>query len=189
MIGKLLTSKRDRKRLFSFVMFLIIAFIAQRENAPIQDTTPVSTVTPHLTQPVLRDDIVATNSALVVRVIDGDTIELNTGQKLRYIGIDTPELSFRTVPDCLAQEAHFKNKELVEGKTIIMEKDVSETDRYGRILRYVWIDSLFVNKYLVEEGYALASSYPPDIKYQDQLQRAEEEARAKNKGLWGNSCK
>jgi micrococcal nuclease len=122
----------------------------------------------------------------VVRVIDGDTIEIEGDQKVRYIGIDTPETVH---PDkavqCFGKESTSKNKELVEGKIIELEKDISETDKYNRLLRYVFIDKLFVNDYLVREGYAHASSYPPDVKYQEQLQEAEQEARGNNRGLWG----
>lgn len=125
---------------------------------------------------------------VISRVVDGDTVELSNGQKVRYIGIDTPETVDPNSPvGCFGKEASAKNKELVEGKEVRLEKDVSETDRYGRILRYVYIGDLFVNDYLVRQGYANASSYPPDIKYQDQFRNAEEEARTNNRGLWG-SC-
>jgi len=125
-------------------------------------------------------------SIKVVRVIDGDTIEIEGGQKVRYIGIDTPELVDPRKPvECFGQEASVKNKELVEGKTIELEKDISETDKYGRFLRYVFVNQIFVNDYLVREGYAHASSYPPDVKYQEQLQEAEQKARGNNRGLWG----
>jgi len=122
---------------------------------------------------------------LVKRVIDGDTIELDNGQKVRYIGIDTPETVHPSIPvQCFGQEASNKNKELVEGKMIRMEKDVSETDRYGRLLRYIYVDNLFVNDYLVRNGYAYADTVPPDVKYSDQFVKAQQEARENNRGLW-----
>ena len=123
--------------------------------------------------------------ARVTRVIDGDTIQIESGQKVRYIGIDTPEtVDPRKPVQCFGTEAAAKNKELVEGKTITLEKDISETDKYGRLLRYVYQDQVFVNDYLVREGYAHASSYPPDIKYQHQLNQAQQEAQQNNRGLW-----
>src|SRR4030042_2567140 len=77
---------------------------------------------------------------LVTRVIDGDTIEIEGGQKVRYIGIDTPEkVDPRPSVQCYGKEAAAKNKELVEGKRVRLEKDVSETDKYGRLLRYVFV--------------------------------------------------
>jgi len=109
-------------------------------------------------------------SVKVIRIIDGDTIEIEGSQKVRYIGIDTPETVHpEKAVQCFGQEATSKNKELVEGKTIELEKDISEIDKYGRLLRYVFVNQTFVNDYLVREGYAHASSYPPDVKYQDQL--------------------
>lgn len=125
----------------------------------------------------------------VSRVIDGDTIEIAGGRRVRYIGIDTPETVDPRKPiQCFGQEASAKNKELVEGKEVGLEKDISETDKYGRLLRYVYLQDLLVNDYLVRQGYAHASSYPPDIKYQDQLHQAEQEARQAQRGLWGSAC-
>lgn len=72
----------------------------------------------------------------------------------------------------------------MEGKTVTLEKDVSETDVYGRLLRYVWVDGVFVNGELVRLGYARAISYPPDTKYQERLAQLEEEARQASRGLW-----
>lgn len=125
----------------------------------------------------------------VTRIIDGDTIEIEGGQKIRYIGIDTPESKDPNRPvECFSSEATQKNEELVAGKEIRLEKDVSETDRYGRLLRYVYVDDQMVNEILVREGYAQASAYPPDVKHQDLFDSAESEAREQEKGLWGDIC-
>lgn len=128
----------------------------------------------------------------VKRVIDGDTIELDNGKKVRYIGIDTPEtVNPRKLVQCYGLEASSKNKALVEGKKIRLEKDITETDKYKRLLRYVYLeDGTFVNLLLVEEGYATSYSYPPDIKYQDDFIRAQDKAKEAGKGLWAeNACK
>lgn len=130
--------------------------------------------------------------AKVVHIVDGDTIDVDLGggnvKRVRYIGIDTPEsVDPRRPVQCFGKEATEKNKELVENKTVRLEKDVSETDKYERLLRYVYVGDVFINKYLVEEGYAHASSYPPDISYQNIFQQAEQRAREMNKGLW-SSC-
>lgn len=119
---------------------------------------------------------------LVTRVIDGDTIVIEGGEVVRYIGIDTPEVAQGR--ECYSTEASNKNKELVEGKMVRLEKDVSEKDRYQRLLRYVYIGDTFVNEYLVREGYATAITYPPDVKYQELFRLAERQARESNKGLW-----
>lgn len=127
--------------------------------------------------------------ARVVRVIDGDTIELEGGRKVRYIGIDTPEtVDPRKTVQCFGKEAAEKNREWVLGKEVRLEKDISEVDRYGRLLRYVFVrigeTKMMVNEGLVREGFAKSSSYPPDIKYQERLRIAEEEAREVGRGLW-----
>ncbi len=117
----------------------------------------------------------------VTEVIDGDTIKLESGETVRYIGIDTPEQG-----ELLYDEATNKNKELVEGKTVRLEKDVSETDIFGRLLRYVYIDGTFVNAKLVELGYAKATPYPPDTKYESVFSQLEGEAKNAGLGIWAH---
>ncbi|PIP57418.1 nuclease, partial [Candidatus Woesebacteria bacterium CG22_combo_CG10-13_8_21_14_all_39_10] len=106
----------------------------------------------------------------VTRVVDGDTIEIEGGEKVRYLGIDTPEtVDPRKPVQCFGIEASKKNKELVEGKTVRLEKDITDRDRYSRLLRYVWVDDIFVNLELVKQGFASSYAYPPDIKYQEEF--------------------
>lgn len=122
---------------------------------------------------------------LVKRVLDGDTLELENGQKVRYIGINTPETSDpRKKIECFGQKAKEENKRLVEGKKIKLIADISETDRYHRLLRYVFVDNVFVNDYLVRNGFAQTATFPPDVKFQKQFQLAENEARINSRGLW-----
>lgn len=127
--------------------------------------------------------------AQVVWVIDGDTIEVSIGgelYKVRYIGIDTPETKDpRKGVEWMGPEAAAKNEELVGGKVVGLEKDVSETDKYGRLLRYVWVEDLMVNAALVWLGYAQVSTYQPDVKYTDFFLQLEREAREAGRGLWG----
>lgn len=127
----------------------------------------------------------------VARSIDGDTIKLENGQVVRYIGIDTPEtVDPRKPVQCFGKEASRENRKLVEGKKVILKEDVSETDKYGRLLRYVYVGNIFVNDYLVRNGYARVFSLPPDIKYQAQFKQAEKEAKENKRGLWAdNACK
>lgn len=125
----------------------------------------------------------------VSRVIDGDTIELSDKRKVRYIGVNSPEATdTRANVKCLAQKAKEANQKLVEGKEIELEKDLSETDKYGRLLRYVWIDNEMVNKELVEEGWAEIDTYPPDLKYQEMFLNLEKEAKVNKLGIWGEIC-
>lgn len=101
---------------------------------------------------------------------------------MRYIGIDAPEIH----PDMEAFgiEAWQANRKLVEGKEVRLEKDVSDTDKYGRLLRYVYLENVFVNAELVKEGLARAIAYPPDTKHQDYLEQMESEAREAGRGMW-----
>ena len=123
---------------------------------------------------------------LVKRVIDGDTIELNNGGRVRYIGIDTPEtVDRRKLVECFGKEASRANKELVEGKLVRLEKDVSNKDKYGRLLRYVYQDDKFINLELVKNGFAYAYTYPPDVKNSKLFLEAQENARENHLGLWG----
>lgn len=121
----------------------------------------------------------------VARVIDGDTIEIGGGERVRYIGMDSPEMALDGKPaDCWAQKATDKNRELVSGKIVELRKDVSDRDKYGRLLRYVFVDGIFVNSELVREGFASAWAYPPDVKYQDEISAAQTEAQKNKSGLW-----
>ena len=119
----------------------------------------------------------------VARIIDGDTIELDDGSTVRYIGIDTPEVYPKR--NCYGSEAAAYNTELILGKNVRLVSDVSNTDKYSRLLRYVYLeDGTFVNEKLVREGYAHARSYPPDIAQQQTLRDAEREAQTERRGLW-----
>lgn len=131
------------------------------------------------------NDSIIYEIAQVLEIIDGDTIRLIDGRKVRYIGIDTPELiDSLGGTTCYAKEAAGKNKNLVMGRMVRLERDISDKDKYGRLLRYVYVDDIFINKKLVEEGYAVAVAYPPDLKYQLQLKEAERHAFDNNLGLW-----
>lgn len=122
---------------------------------------------------------------VVRRAVDGDTIELESGETVRYIGVDAPESVHPRKPlECFGVESAKKNAELVESKAVRLERDVSERDRYGRLLRYVYIGEMFVNEELIRQGFAYAVTYPPDVRYQERLREAERDARAAGRGLW-----
>lgn len=170
------------------LLVIIFSFPGNRtrlESTPAQNQPQVISAS---ASSQLSPDLKNLQAAKVTRVIDGDTIELENGQRVRYIGIDTPETVDPRKPiQCFGREASSKNRELIEGKTARLEKDISETDKYGRLLRYVFINDIFVNDYLVAGGFAHASTFPPDIKYQDKFRQSEEKARTENLGLW-SSC-
>lgn len=168
-------------------ILIIVSFLGQ--NLPkkyFPFSNPSLTITPTISSQLVK----------VTRVIDGDTIEIETGQKVRYIGVDTPELHDPKKPvQCFAQEAMEMNKQLVEGKMIRLEKDVSETDKYKRLLRYIFLTDqsstnsgeIFVNKYLIDKGFAYAATFPPDVKYANIFADSQKVAMENQLGLW-KSC-
>ena len=155
-------------------------------EAPVTEPTRPATITP---SPYVRPGL---TPATVTRVVDGDTIRVEIDDeefRVRYIGIDTPEtVDPRRPVGCFGKEASERNRQLVEGRTVGLEQDVSETDSFDRLLRYVWVEDRMVNATLVEEGYALASTYPPDVKYAEQFAALQAKAREASRGLWGATC-
>ena len=130
-------------------------------------------------------------TATVVRVIDGDAIEVDLDgwrYTVRYIGINTPETNrpSRGV-EFYGPEASARNRELVEGKTVRMELDVSSTDRFDRLLRYVYVDDEMVNATLISGGFAVASAFPPDTKFADRFENIQMQAMENRRGVWATS--
>ena len=124
-------------------------------------------------------------TAVVTRAIDGDTIVIDTGCRVRYIGVDTPETKHpKRVVEFFGKEASEYNKKLVTGKKARLEYDVQKSDRYGRLLAYVYVGDTFVNAELVKEGYAQIYTMPPNVKHAELFLRLERNARAMKKGLW-----
>lgn len=162
------------KKAFSLAAIVVLAlvlavpaFALQSENMP-----PPAGVVP----------------AKVIRVVDGDTIEVEKYGKVRYIGIDTPETVKPSTPvQPFGPEASAENKKLVAGKTVFLEFDVQTKDKYGRTLAYVWAGNTFVNAYLVEAGLARVATFPPNVKYVELFARLQKEAREAGRGMWGTS--
>ncbi len=133
--------------------------------------------------------------AKVTRVVDGDTIIVAFGgstSRVRYIGMDTPESVKPDTPvQPMAEEAAAANRALVDGRQVLLERDVSDTDRYGRLLRDVWVERdgalVLVGLELVRRGYAQVATFPPDVKYVDELLAAQRHARDAGLGLWAAS--
>jgi micrococcal nuclease len=137
--------------------------------------------------------------AHVTRVVDGDTIHVDiAGQDftVRYIGMNTPETVAPDKPvECYGPEASARNKQLVTGQTVELEKDVSETDQYGRLLRFVWLpdsshpgQAEMVDALLVQDGYARLDTFPPDVRYKDLFAQLQRQAQAARAGLWSAVC-
>ena len=176
----------------NYMLYLVVAgFIVLLQ--PLLPKEYQTLLLPSAPSPTVQQPNHAT-MAKVKRVVDGDTIELETGERLRYIGIDTPETKHPKKPvQCYGEEAYQENKKLIEGKTIRMIKDISEVDKYKRLLRYVYVatpaspSGLLINDYLVRNGFAFAVTFPPDVAKADQFREAQQEAREKNLGMW-KSC-
>lgn len=135
-----------------------------------------------------------TERAEVVRVLDGDTIVVRIDgreQRVRYIGLDAPEVAngeAGTAAECGGDEARAANAALVSGQELVLERDVSDRDRFGRLLRHAWLDGggwRLIGRELVEAGAVEARSYPPDSGRDAEFDAAERDARSRNAGIWG----
>lgn len=122
------------------------------------------------------------SSFTVKEVIDGDTIVLSNDRKIRLIGINTPEQGMY-----FFKEAREILEIMILGREVVLEKDISELDKYGRLLRYVYAGDLFINLEMVARGFANAYTYPPDVRYNEIFLEAERQARLDNLGLWEKS--
>ena len=121
-------------------------------------------------------------SAIVSKVVDGDTIDIQDGQRVRLLGINTPE---KAQP--YFEEATARMKELVLGKTAILVMDKSDKDKYGRLLRHVYVDGVNAGEVMLSEGYANAFFISPDLGQKEEFERAEECARTQGVGIWNTS--
>ncbi|HYH04578.1 MAG TPA: thermonuclease family protein [Bacillota bacterium] len=126
----------------------------------------------------------------VIRVIDGDTLMVEPIGKVRYIGVNTPEIHHPTKGvEYYGKEAFAANRQLVEGKKIRLEYDVQQKDKYGRTLAYVYVGNVFINAQLLAEGFAQVMTIPPNVKHADYFLKLQREAQSAGKGLWGNKAK
>ena len=127
----------------------------------------------------------AAETAVVTRVIDGDTVETQTGEKIRYLMVDAPETT-NGHDDCYGSNAATFNTDLVLNKTVTLVTDVERTDMFGRTLAYITVDGQEVNTLLVERGYACVLHIPPNGDDRlDEFKALETAAKAENRGLWG----
>lgn len=119
---------------------------------------------------------------LVTQIVDGDTIILEDNREVRLLGIDTPEKG-----QFYFSEASNKTAELVLGKSVSLEYDVTKKDMYNRDLAHVWLGEKLINLELVGLGFAQIYTVPPNVKYVDVILEAQKNARNNNLGLWGNA--
>jgi micrococcal nuclease len=129
--------------------------------------------------------------ATVVGVVDGDTITVQFAdgahERVRLIGIDTPESVDPRPVQCFGPEASRHTKELLEGRAVALELDAQQRDRFGRLLAYVWLGETNVNVQIAADGYAQQLTIPPNVTYADLFRRLAREARQHDRGLWARA--
>ena len=170
-------TKKQRQLVVSLIIVLLTGLgvsVNSRSEKAIEEVVDVVAETQQPEESM-------SDTYLVTRIVDGDTFEIESGQKVRLIGIKKTEKG-----ECYFDAASNKLSELVLDNKVRLEKDVSETDRYGRLLGYVYVGDVFVNEVMVAEGFAQATSYPPDVKFQDVFRESERSARENHKGFWLN---
>ena len=173
-------------RILNGKTYVPLSFIATNLNIPISFNNVTKTV--YIGE---GTEISATSTYKVTKVIDGDTLEIifnGETKKVRLIGIDTPESVHpdkeKNVPFGKVT-SEFTEKALL-GQNVILEFDVSTTDKYGRLLAYVYVGDKMFNKTLLENGMAQVKTYPPDVKYADEFAKIQEQARNNKVGMWSN---
>lgn len=158
-------------------------------DGPVQPArSPAVTETPAATSPAVPSPEPAAGAAFVpvVRVVDGDTIWVPPEERVRLIGIDTPEVDwYGGQAECYGEEAGVFLRRLLEGERVRLEYDEDLVDRYDRTLAYVYLeDGRMVNMLLVRRGYAVVTIFEPNDRYESRLRAAEREARDAGRGLW-----
>lgn len=169
---------------FAIIVVFGLIFLACSGGGDIPTNTPPALPDPTATRPPSGGPTQPDNleSATVAKVIDGDTIALTDGRRVRYIGINTPE---RDQP--FYREATEANRQLVGGQPIQLEFDQETFDQYGRTLAYIWVDGSMANLEIVSRGFANVYTFPPNVKYEEAFRQAERAAREAERGLWAGS--
>jgi micrococcal nuclease len=163
-----------QKSIWSQILEFILALIQRQLGGAAATSKPVS-----------KSNVSPASGLLTVKianVIDGDTLDLADGQRIRYLGVNTPERE-----QAGYNEAKSLNQRLVKGKTVQVEFDVEKTDQYGRTLAYIWADGVLVNRELLQQGYATTLFMPPNERYKAEFQQAEQAARQAKLGIWQGS--
>ncbi len=176
-----MTQKLLRRRILliaAIILVVLATYVVTRK-----------TTAPNRSAEVSQEATAFSEMTRVTYVVDGDTIEIEGGRRVRYIGIDTPEISGHgTKEECYGAIARDENSSLVNGKTVRLVRDVSDKDAYGRLLRYVYVGNEFINDVLVRQGFAVAEPVKPDTLFAKQFLSAQNEAKQNGRGLWA-ACK
>lgn len=132
------------------------------------------------------DPAVSVSGCVVTNIVDGDTLDVEgcaDAGRVRLILADTPEVFFGV--DCFGPEASTYTEQNLLGRSVTLERDVSDLDRFDRKLRYIWVDGDLFNARIVRDGYAVLATFPPDVKYVDEIREAQRFAVEREIGLWG----
>lgn len=155
-----------RRIFYSFIPLIVSLACGQSsENLPKSQSNPP--------QPTELE------SVTVAEVIDGDTVNLADGERVRYIGLNTPERD-----EAYYDEATQLNRQLLNAGPVQLEFDVETQDQFGRTLAYIWVDGVLVNLEIVRQGYANMLVVPPNNRYEAEFRQAEAEARQAKRGMW-----
>lgn len=180
-----------RKGLFSFVLGLLLLAIG---FYLAKSSTSIKVKTQKVLSPTSTLIVSKTEKAKVLKVVDGDTVDVSINSQketVRLIGIDAPEISDLSKPQCFGKEATDKAKELLNDKAIILEKDQTQDnrDKYNRLLRYVFLeDEINFNQLMLSEGFVREYTFKNiSYKYQSEFKKAQARAKENKKGLW-NVC-
>jgi len=145
---------------------------------PIVEVEPEPTE-PQPTTPTTMPETTEKTTIIVSQVIDGDTIKIQTDKTVRLLGMNAPEMG-----QPYYEESTRRLKELIEGKTVTLEKDIEDKDQYGRLLRYIFLNNKNINVKLIREGLATVYIIHPNVKYEMELRQAENEAKNLEISIW-----
>ncbi len=182
---------RRKKFLFSLIAFVILV-IFQRITP--QEQVLSQKIIPSQITPTTQVEQSVKEEVSVTKVVDGDTVEVllnGKKEKVRVIGINTPEtVDPRRPVQCFGKEASNFAKQTLTGENVTLESDPTQSnrDKYGRLLRYIFLSDIDFGKQMIEQGYAHEYTYDIPYKYQSAYQAAERQAREGKKGLWSNSA-
>ena len=167
-------SKRAERLIISLFILFVLAVGAQFiDPAP---TAPPGSEANH-----------SSAEATLERVIDGDTIMVSDGRSVRLIGVDAPELRHGSKPaEPYGMEASAHLRQLIGTSKVQLERDISETDKYGRLLRYVYVADENLSVRMARDGYAKSLTIPPDVRFAAEIRNAVSEAREAHRGLWSS---
>lgn len=169
-------SKRKVYTLIGLLVFLLVGILFKNLQATPSPTKSV--------QGIQTEELPSPTDDTVIEILDGDTLRLGNGQKVRLIGINAPENG-----QPYYTQAKEKLASLVIGKQVTLKYDVGKTDVYDRVLAYVYLGDTFVNKEIVLDGAAVTETVPPNVQHVDELIAAQNEAKKACNGIWSGLCK